>query len=251
MIFAVFGGVCPNVFPVNIDDVQTSIERWIDTNRIISETRRDWASEQTLLIQEAKLLELELAELERKGERLAKLNEQAYLERAEAISRNSQYAELMNYLEMKANALERKVLKIVPAFPKPLQDRIASSMVKIGVRPEDEKQMSVSARMQALVSIISETEKFNHELTLVHEMRTVEAGKPVQVRVLYWGLAGAYAVSPSGEIAQVGHPGFEGWIWEDQPGFALQIAQLIRIREGTIEAEFIQSPMSINEVSHD
>lgn len=239
------GPILAAMHGATVDDVQSLIEHWLDTNRIISETRRDWISEKTLLSQETKLLEMEASELEEKSERLQSLNAQAHRDREDAIAKNQRYEELLSYLQFKIDALEKRVLEILPTLPKPLMEQVASSVMLIDEDAKGSRQASISERLQALVSIIMAAEEFNSKVTLTHEMRTLDGAEAIQVKVLYWGLAGAYAMSPSGEVVQTGHPGNDGWIWENRPEFAEQIRQLIRIREGTQEAAFIRSPIVV------
>ena len=228
-----------------VDDAQSMIERWLDTNRIISETRRDWMSERTLLLEEIKLLEMEASELEEKSERLENLNSQARRDREDALTKNQYYEEVLSYLGGKMDALEKSVLDILPTLPDPLLDQVASSVNLIREVAVGRKRANNSERLQALVSIIQAADDFNSKVTLTHEMRTLNGPDSIQVRVLYWGLAGAYAMSPSGEVVQTGHPTHSAWIWENRPEYAEQIRQLISIREGIQEAAFIHSPIML------
>jgi len=248
---ALIGIICAETFGTTVDDVQALIDSWLDTNRIISETRRDWASESTLLVQEEKLLQMEVAELELKSARLKKLSQKADLDKEHAISKTQHYKELLSFLEAKVDSLEKNVLAMVPAFPQPLLEQISSYLLTLREQNVDPKRSNTSERLQALVGIISAAEDFNSKLTLTYELRGTKGSESVQVQVLYWGLAGAYAVSPTNEIAQVGFPATNGWLWENRPEFAGQIRKLIAVREGTAEARFVQSPVVLSEVRND
>jgi len=238
-----------SVFSNPVDHVQETIQKWIDTNRVIGETRREWASEQELMKQESSLLESEIASLEDKLQQLQRINEASSEEEELLLSRRERLVVLLERIEERVVELEKRLRRLLPAFPQPLLDRLGPSVATLEVGETRTGHRYTSSRLQAIVAILTEAEKFNLNLTLTYETRLLEGGAERQMRVLYWGLAGAYAVDGSGEQAQIGSPSLDGWQWEDRSEFAEQIRSLIEVNGGGTDAVFSEVPVIVQEVT--
>lgn len=229
-----------------VEHVQETIEQWVDTTQVIEETRREWVEQQRLLVHEAKLLKLELEELEERHSQLQKVNAKSNEDSVSANSDKARYSSLLDLFEESARGLESRLMRLYPAFPQPLKDQLAV------VVPSREKlaSLNVSERLRYLITILSEADKFNRDLTFVHEARMVE-GKELQMKVLYWGLAAAYAIDWEGGVAQIGRPSADGWIWEDRSEFSEQIQKLIEVQQASTDAAFVTVPVVATEVKLD
>ena len=108
---------------------------------------------------------------------------------------------------VKANIgdLETKVKAILTSLPEPLVDKIKPLIRRLPNNPENTK-LSLGERVQNVVGILSQADKFNSTITLSNESREISEGKLVQVTTLYWGLAQAYFVDNSGSYAGTGKP---------------------------------------------
>ncbi len=230
----------------SVEHVQDTIERWIDTQRIVEETRKEWSEQKQLLEREAVLLELEFAELEERQAKLNSINSKSGEDRVAAESSKKRYTGLLELLEARSLALESRLMGLYPAFPEPLKERLISAIPSEGAAPS----LNVSARLRYLISILTEADKFNRELTFVNETRTLD-GKERQMKVLYWGLAAAYAIDWEGATAQVGRPSATGWVWTDRSEYSEQIAQLISVHQVKEDPAFVGVPVVVTEVKSD
>ena len=133
---------------------------------------------------------------------------------------------------------------VVKTLPEPLVDTIKPLIRRLPEDPAD-TSLSLGERVQNIVGILSQTDKFNTTLTETSESREIDGGKVVEVRTLYIGLAAAYYVDQSGEYAGVGFPTAEGWEWPRLEGSGEEIKRLIDVYEGSGDIEFVNIPASI------
>ena len=147
---------------------------------------------------------------------------------------------------VKANigALETKVKAILATLPKPLVEKIKPLIRRLPNDPDNTK-LSLGERVQNVVGILSQADKFNSTITLSNESREIAEGKVVQVTTLYWGLAQAYFVDNSGSYAGVGKPGADSWEWKQIEGIGPEIKHALDIYEGIEEIQFVEIPASI------
>ena len=139
--------------------------------------------------------------------------------------------------------LEGELHRLVPRLPEPLRERIQPLY---GRMPSDHAhtQVTIAERFQNVVGILNEINKFNGEITMVSEVRTLANGKPAQVRTVYIGLAQAYFVSVQGE-AGIGRPGANGWQWIAAKEIAPQIAEVVEILQNKAKPRFIPLPVQV------
>jgi hypothetical protein len=140
--------------------------------------------------------------------------------------------------------LEKRVLGQYKSFPDPLRERIEPLYKRVPTTPAAAR-LSLGERMQNIIGILSEVDKFNSAVTVVSEIKKADDGKEVAVRTMYLGLGAAYYVDKSGTTAGVGVPGDDGWQWTARNDLAPKIAKLIYIYENASAAEFVPLPVTI------
>jgi hypothetical protein len=104
--------------------------------------------------------------------------------------------------------------------------------------------VSLAERYQNVVGISNEVGKFNNDITMVTEVRTLSDGKPAEVRTVYVGLAQAYFVSPKGE-AGIGRPSESGWSWTAARDIAPQIEQVVEVLQNKAKPHFVSLPVKV------
>ena len=141
--------------------------------------------------------------------------------------------------------LEVQMKRVVKTLPSPLVEKIKPLIRRL---PKDSAntKLSLGERVQNIVGILSQADKFNATITQTSESRELNSGKIVEVRTLYWGLAMAYYVDASGAYAGIGHPGEDGWEWPQIEGAGPHIKQLFAVYEGSEEIQFVAVPARIN-----
>jgi hypothetical protein len=134
---------------------------------------------------------------------------------------------------------------IVTTLPTPLVNRIKPLIRRLPDDPANTK-LSLGERVQNIVGILSQADKFNTTITQTSESRELDSGTVVEVRTLYWGLAMAYYVDAAGEYAGIGFLGKDGWEWPQIDGAGPQIKKRLDAYEGSEEIQFVEVPARIN-----
>jgi archaellum component FlaC len=229
----------------NIESTRDVLDQWVQTKQITSKEKSDWRLEQSILSDTLKLLSSELTRLDTSLEDLKDSATAADEDRSKLTARKEEIAEASAVVEGSINALETQIKRVVKTLPAPLVDRIKPLIRRL---PEDSAntKLSLGERVQNIVGILSQADKFNATLTQTSESRELDSGKVVEVRTLYWGLAMAYYVDAAGEYAGIGFPGKDGWEWPQIEGAGPQIKQLLDVYEGSEEIQFVEVPARIN-----
>jgi chromosome segregation ATPase len=227
-----------------LDSTRSVLEEWVETRQIISEEKSDWKLERSILNDTVELLSSEKARLDQALEELEESATAADEDRTELAEEKEKLVTATAVVESNIEGLEMQMKEIVKTLPEPLVDTIKPLIRRL---PEDPANTSLALgeRVQNIVGILSQTDKFNTTITQTSESREISDGKIVEVRTLYLGLAAAFYVDASGEYAGVGHPTADGWEWPRIDGAGAEIKRLIDVYEGTEDIEFVNVPASI------
>jgi hypothetical protein len=144
-------------------------EKWMETRQIIARTKADWAAEKETLTQTA------------------------------LMATSARVKELVT-------ALEQSVTSLALQLPPPLVEKLEPLLKRIPENPATTK-FSASQRMQNVVGIINEIDKFNGPISAFSKIQKNSAGAEIQVEMINLGLARAYFVDKTGQYAGVGVPG--------------------------------------------
>ena len=137
--------------------------------------------------------------------------------------------------------LEDQIRSLIIKLPAPLLEEIQPLLLRLP-EPEKDTRMSISQRLLTVVGTLNKIDKFNTGITLTSEIRSI-GDKSLEVKTIYYGLAGAYFASESAGYAGIGSPGEAGWDWEERPEYKKQIINLIDTYEGAREATFVELPV--------
>jgi hypothetical protein len=226
-------------------DTRDVLEQWVETKQIISEEQHDWQLEQAILQDTELLLSNELTRLNQALDALAASATAADEDRTELAAEKEALTLASNVVASNLSGMEAQIKEIIATLPAPLVDKIKPLARRL---PNDPKstQVALGERVQNIVGILSQADKFNATITQTAESREISAGKVVEVRTLYWGLAMAYFVDASGEYAGIGYPTKDGWVWPVVAGSGAGIKKLLDVYEGTGEIQFVTVPARIN-----
>ncbi len=231
----------------NADDLENTrnvLDQWVETNQLISKEQSDWKLEQSILKDTETLLTNELERLNNAIKELEDTATAATEDRTKLTEEKEELEAGSAIVLGQIGALETQMKAIVKTLPEPLVEKLKPLIRRLPDNPEDTK-LSMGERVQNIVGILSQTDKWNTTLTITSESREISEGKLVQVTTIYWGLAMAYYVDDSGSYAGIGVPSAEGWDWPEIAGAGPQIKKLIDIYEG-LEPEFVAVPARIN-----
>ncbi len=234
----------PTIADESIENTRSVLEQWVETQQIISKEKTSWRTEQAILQDTQSLLSHELDRLNSAIDDLEASASAADADRSNLTEEKESQLAAANVVKSNIGSLETKLKEIVKTLPEPLVEKIKPLIRRL---PQDSNntKLSLGERVQNIVGILSQADKFNTTITLSNESREISDGKVIQVTTLYWGLAGAYFVDNAGSYAGIGKPGSDGWEWSQVEGVGAQIKQLLDIYEGTEEIQFVDLPASV------
>lgn len=227
-----------------VNETRSIIEQWVETEQIISKENSEWEIEKGLLEKTFALLTSEVARLDSELKDLKESASASDEERSSLAAQKESLKAASNVVASTIGTLETDLKAIIPTLPDPLVEKIRPLIRRLPDNPE-KTDLSLGQRVQNIVGILSQTDKFNTTITTTSETREFEEGKIVQVTTLYMGLASAYYVDDSGKYAGFGIPTANGWEWPLVKGIGSEVKQLVDIYEGTGEIKFINLPAQI------
>ena len=171
-----------------LQDTRDVLDQWVETKQIISEERADWRLEQSILKDSQSLLDNELARLTQALADLEASATAADEDRTQLAAEKEILKAASSVVEANIGGLETKMKALVSSLPQPLVDKIKPLMRRLPDDPNNTK-LSLGERVQNIVGILSQADKFNTTITLSNESREISDGKVIQVTTLYWGLA--------------------------------------------------------------
>lgn len=229
----------------NTDEARDVLEQWVETRQIISQERSDWKTEKAILTDTVDLLSSELERLDTEIAELETSATAADEEREQLTARRDALSAGSDAVLDNIGELETQIKMIVAKLPDPLTDKIQPLIRRLPDDPKSTK-MSLGERVQNIVGILSQADKFNTTMTLTSETQEMESGKRVQVNTLYWGNAIAYFVDDTGEYAGIGSPTEDGWEWTQLEDAGGDIRELLSVYDGSADTiKFVKVPARI------
>jgi len=244
-VLILLGGALTSGYGAPINETKSKLELWAETRQILSKEKNDWVVEKVYLAQSITLLKGEIEKLESTIEDLEQTNTVADEERFDLLQQRGRYQDSNAVSATHIAQLETATLALAKKFPHVLLNKLERLIVRIPENPDDSK-LSLGQRLQSVVGILSQAEKFNKSATFTGETRELGNGVKVQVRTLYWGLSLAFYIDMSGEKAGIGVPSDAGWVWTERNDLADDVKKLIDIYEGKTDAiDFVSLPFVI------
>jgi hypothetical protein len=223
---------------------RTTLEQWVETRQLISKTRSDWQTDKETLEQTIQLYERELTSIEEQMSKVSTNSTQVDKERAQAEAQLKSSNESLDRSKQFAAGFEAKVAGLVPQLPAPLQEILKPLLARL---PADaaNTRMAATERMQVLVGVLNELDKFNNAVNLFSEKRKNDKGEEIAVETVYVGLGAAYFVNDADNFAGTGTPGANGWEWTIKPELASSVREVVRIYRNERTAKFVALPAVI------
>lgn len=227
-----------------LTQTRSALEKWIETRQVISKTKADWHSDKETIEQTIALFQRELQSLDEQSAKLGAQNSQAGKEHAEADALKSASLVSLEQTRRFAAAFEKNLARIIPQLPVPLRDILKPLLNRLPI-DADKTEMPVTERIQAIVGILNEMDKFNSALTVFSEKRTNSRNEEVAVQTVYLGLGAAYFVNDAGDFAGTGKPGLTGWDWSINSNLAPAVKEVILIYRNERPARFVNLPATV------
>lgn len=226
-----------------LDEIRLTMDKWIETQQIISKEHKDWQQGKEILMGRLELVKKEVTSLEEKIKQAQASVAESDKKRDELVAENDQLKAAGDQLAKAVTGMEEEVRRLFKPLPEPLQTKLQPLYQRI---PEDpaKTRVSTAERFQNILGILNEVNKTNSEITVSYEVHTLSDGKPSEVKAIYVGLAQAYYVSARGESG-IGRPGDNGWTWEPSQHISHDVVMALEILEGKHTPTFVPLPVKI------
>jgi hypothetical protein len=231
----------------NFDLARATLENWVETRQLISKEKADWEVERQALTDSVELLKKEMATLDENIERAEGDTTAADTEREKLLAENEALKGAAATVGNLIGAIEQRVLKILAVLPEDLKGRENVQMLQRRVPKNPQAtRLSLSERMQTIVVLLTEVEKFNSSLNIAVETRKVPSGEMAQVTTFYLGLAQGFYVDATRQFAGVLTPGPEGWVATDRNDLAPLIGDVLDLYTKQKQPpQFVKIPVEI------
>ena len=225
-------------------ETRSTLQKWVETRQLISKTKGDWQSDKEMLQQTAELLDRELKAVNEQFQKLGTNSTQVDKERLQAEALLQSSTEGLDRAKQFATSFEARIQQVIPSFPGPLQEILKPLLNRLPADPVATKMLPTE-RMQVIVGIRNEVDKFNSGGSGLSEKTRNSKGEEVAVDTIYVGLGAAYFVNEAGDFAGVGSTGEKGWAWTPKPEIASSVREIIRIYRNEVGARFVSLPVVI------
>lgn len=230
-----------------VDDVRNILKEWVETEKTISQEQESWRQEKDLLENVLSSLNQEERVLNNTIATAQQATSRADDERLELISRREFYQRNSSRFADQLGLFERQAVQLIPQLPIILRDEMGLMINRL--YQVDDASYSLGQRAQNLINILSAIQKFDSSITVSNEIRTLNTGDKIEVRVLYLGLSRAFYAAKDERMSGIGRPleggSEDGWQWIEQIDLADDINDAIDIYENVDTPGLIQLPLSL------
>ena len=234
----------PPAPPATLDETRLTLNKWIETQQIISKERNDWQQGKEILQGRIELVGKEVGVLKDRITQSELAVVESNKKRDELVAENEQLKAVTAQLSDAVTTMEDQVRKLSKMMPEPVNAKLMPLMQRIPADPTNTR-VSTAERFQNVLGILNELNKANSEISVSYEIRTLADGSSSEVQVFYVGLAQAYYISPRG-LAGIGRPTEDGWKWESaSAATSSQITQALEIIQGKQTPSFVPLPITI------
>lgn len=229
----------------DLETARSAIEKWVETQRLLTQEKRDFELAKQMLNERIELVEREIASLQSKIADTEKAIADVDKKRAEMEQENETLKANAASLAEMLTGLENRAKTLLARLPEPIRERVKPLSQRLPENPADTKQ-TVSLRFQNVVGILNEINKFNREITMSSEVRTLPDGSSVETAALYLGISQGYYVGAGNTVAGVGRASADGWVWKQHNAAAPAIADAIAILKNEKIATFVHLPFEMD-----
>lgn len=224
-------------------ETRTAMQQLVETRRIIAREKRSWAEGKQALTDQIEVMRRGIASLREKiGETTANISVSDATVTELTERRDALEATSVRLAAVVAD-LEGRTSSLLGRLPEPIRKRVEPLSQRI---PEDadSTKLTVGDRFSNVVGILGEINRFNREISVGSEVRTLADGSSALVAVLYVGVSCGYYVTAKGDVAGYGTSSAEGWVWNplndaDAPA---AIQRAIAIYKTEVSADFVRLP---------
>ncbi len=223
---------------------RSTLGEWVRARKTLAATRADWAADKATLEQTAALLERELAGIREQQAQVQTNHASVEAQRQALAEQQVLYQAGLDAVRARVTELEARVRRLEPLYPPALKSTVQPLLNRLPADPAA-TNVALLPRVQALVTLLNEVDKFHLAFSVAEETRPGPDGRELAVEVLYAGLAQAWFVNKAGDFAGVGVPTADGWQWTARNELAPLIARALRMYRNELPAEFVSLPVQL------
>jgi hypothetical protein len=224
-----------------VKELDQLVQRWLDTERQISELTIRGIEQKSSMEQTLQLLNAEYQQLNKKQMNRQINSGELAEKRTQLIAEQSELEKQQKSLTTALKTINQQLGSLQVQLPPPL----LTSWQAAG--DLHNTSLEVTERLQIALDALTLLIDFQNRIS-IHEMAIVHPnGKQVWVTQLYLGAGQAWFVSNDLSYAGFGYPSTLGWQWEfDDNINAEQIAKGIAIHKKSRSVDWIKLPISIS-----
>jgi len=231
--------------------LRAAIQKWVAVMKETQTVQKDWREQKQVLLDSRDSLTSELVQVERE---IAEADERRKtLDQAseDKLARKAKFDAGREAFRASLDALDAKVSAVIPILPAELakngklEKAIADHQKFVATKDKD--TLGLNSRLTAMLTILTEAEKFN-QIVSTFDGKTVQAGEQrVLLDGAYFGLASGFAANEAGTSAFKLTPSANGWSEEEITDAAViaEVRELIDVANGSGETRLVTLPLEI------
>jgi hypothetical protein len=241
-------GTAPAPVTAGAETTRAMLEKWVEARRQISKARTDWRVEKEAVLERIDVVRRSIdAQKQRIVETEASIAA-ADRQKAALIEESSKLDVVQQALDVAIIAMEEQTRALLLRLPEPIREKIAPLTQQFATAQSDDsnkKKLSLGVRFGNVLSVLNLVNKWNREVTVTSEIRSLPDGSTAEVACLYLGLGQAFYVTIKGDAAGVGVATPEGWKWTPRNDAAVAVQAAIKVYQSKQMASFVALPIEI------
>ncbi len=218
---------------------------YIELRKLIGEESASWSTQKIALADMVAVLKSEHEQLQAAIETLKGSATSADQKRADLNTRLEAGRATSTAFNTTIVAFENEVKALALRLPEPLVNELKPLLARLPENPAATR-LSYSQRLQSVIGILAQTDKFNSDLKYVSAVQTV-GGESIEVQTIYFGLGAALFTDATGKYAGYGKPEADGWKWQTASAAeAPAIVEAVDIYLSRKSPAFVSVPLQID-----
>ncbi|MCB9896917.1 MAG: DUF3450 family protein [Planctomycetes bacterium] len=245
--FALLSGhATPGDEVTDLGVTRAALEKWVETRRVISQEKRDWALGREMLEERIDVVQREIDSFRQKIDDTQGSIAEADAKKLELSAENRKLQEASTALDEAIVTLEARTRRLIARLPDPIVEKVKPLTQQLPGDDGDSK-LSLSQRFQNVIGILNEVDKFNRAITVTSEVRSFDDGTAAEVTALYVGIGQGYYASVNGRVAGYGTATDAGWTWTPADALAPAVLRAVSILQSEEVADFVSLPVDVTE----
>ncbi len=228
-----------------VENTRELLGKWVETRRLISKEKQDWALGQEVLQDRIDLIQQEIASFSKRIKDAKKSLSELDKKKGALAKELGTLKEAGDVLTQSIRPLENRLSSLLVGVPAPLLERVEPLSRRFPRSDAKEIKLSLSERFQNVIGVLNAINKFNSEINVASEVRDLGDGKTAEVTALYIGISQGYYANAAGDRGGVGSSSSGKWIWHPQNSAAAKISKAIKILNNEEVAGYVLLPLEI------